>query len=499
MKEKTFTLKLLTKVVITQDSATEGGHETLDYIPGATLLGWVAGRLYCKLSADEAFTVFHSGKVRFGNGLPILAPKELTYPIPLAFHAGKLTTHRRVNFSHPERPKLDEQPKQMRTGFVDTAGNFVKQLPKHTRAEVALSRRHLSRRATLSRNKKNQLFAYESLDAGTAFHFALTADDDVPKALFDKVVQTLKDQKVRLGRSRGVEYGEARVSICEAPPTTPAPFERQDELVLLLMSDTALRDPQTGQPTCVPSPVMFGLSEDAEVCWQRTFLQTRRYTPFNGKRAMPDIEQQVLKAGSVIVFTKVGVTTPSGLQEKLQGGIGDYRERGLGQVVVNPPCLEAKEPSLKKWEKPENTNTKVEPKRDPFFDYVAHHVGLEEIEKECFEKSRKWAVEMAAYAGMYKGPGRSQWGMMRQIAAQAPNGKRLYKDLFDETRGLLHKGVSAHAWDVTRGRTTAAQALQDLADDVMENGDQAHLPLIIERMAARVLRQVSTHKEGEGQ
>ena len=50
-------------------AATEGDHQTLNYIPGAALLGWAAARLYDDM--EDPFCVFHSGAVRFSNALPL--------------------------------------------------------------------------------------------------------------------------------------------------------------------------------------------------------------------------------------------------------------------------------------------------------------------------------------------------------------------------------------------------------------------------------------------
>src|SRR5579885_854668 len=66
MKRKVLRLTLLDDVALSERAASAGPHLGLDYIPGATLLGAAARRLYDSLSRDDAFLAFHSGKVRFG-------------------------------------------------------------------------------------------------------------------------------------------------------------------------------------------------------------------------------------------------------------------------------------------------------------------------------------------------------------------------------------------------------------------------------------------------
>jgi len=59
-------LTLLEDCVLSERNATEGGHRGLDRIPGQTLLGAAAARLYGKLAAngDDAYTAFHSELVK---------------------------------------------------------------------------------------------------------------------------------------------------------------------------------------------------------------------------------------------------------------------------------------------------------------------------------------------------------------------------------------------------------------------------------------------------
>ena len=72
MKKKYFEVELLSDVVITERSATEGGHRSLDYLPGSVFLGVAAKRMYDDLSKDESYSLFHSGKMRFGNAYPVV-------------------------------------------------------------------------------------------------------------------------------------------------------------------------------------------------------------------------------------------------------------------------------------------------------------------------------------------------------------------------------------------------------------------------------------------
>jgi hypothetical protein len=491
MKEQTFTLELLTDVVLTQSSATEGSHQTLEYVPGATLLGWAAGQLYGKLPGKDSFTVFHSGQVRFGDALPILAPEQVTYPMPLSYHKDKFAD-KLANLAHSGAEKFD-QPKQQRAGFVSSGDLCLRSLKKGARANVSLSRRHLSRRSVQSGSEKNQLFAYQSLAAGQQFRWTLSADDSVADELFQHLVSALDGKKVRLGRSRGVEYGRALVTSCQAP-ATPEAFSGGDTLSLLLVSDVALRDDNTGQPTYEPTAAAFGLPESASICWEKSFIQTRRYTPFNGKRQRPDLEIQVLRAGSVLTFAGVNGVSVDELQQALKVGVGAYRERGLGQVVVNPPCLKAAAPVLTDWSAPAANSAQAP--NESLFAYIKHEHALVEQEAEMFQRSREWAEKLRKYAELPKGPKRAQWGMLRQLAAQSYTQESFYDDLFNKKDGFFHYGVRAHTWYTERGGTKAFAAFQKLVDALSEEEKKTQLPLLVERTSARVLRTMGSDVEG---
>jgi len=88
MKRYQLILELHEDVVFSARSATLGGHRSLDYIPGAALYGVSASKLYDSLGR-YAFTVFHSGKVRFGNGYPLAPNGEVGFPVPFSWYSVK--------------------------------------------------------------------------------------------------------------------------------------------------------------------------------------------------------------------------------------------------------------------------------------------------------------------------------------------------------------------------------------------------------------------------
>lgn len=325
-------LTLIEDAVFSERAATDGGHKGLDYIPGATLLGAAAARLYSKLPATATFTLFHSGQVRFGNGLPVGLDLKPAWPVPLCWHyaksekildRGKLIADKVwVGTNLPN----NQSSQQLVHGYVTQAGNLLK--PREA------MRMKTSIDPTTGHTREEVLFGYESLSAGQRFIAYITADTTVANELFDRL-RTALASPILLGRSRSAEYGRVAVKIRNfTPPIFTA--DNQLRITLWLLSDLAVLD-NKGQPTLTPRPEWLGLPP-GKINLERTFIRTRRYSPWNGYRGGPDMERQVITQGSVLTFD---LERPLNTAElvRINSGLGIHKEAGLGQVWLNPTWL----------------------------------------------------------------------------------------------------------------------------------------------------------------
>lgn len=339
-------LTLTEDCVFSHRAATVGAHSSLDYIPGAALLGAAAAKLYPQLSNIEAFTLFHSGQVRFGNGLPLSAHNEPTWPMPLCWHYGKGEIFKdnkadtdALNGTPPrlladklwrlgdnvELPNR-QQPQQIREDYVTRTGHIVKPA-RAMRMKTAID-------FTTGTAKNAALFGYESLNAGQRFIARISSDATVPSALLDKL-RPIFSSTVILGRSRSAEYGGVMAKVQDLS-SIPNSTTTDNTITIWLLSDLAAMDPW-GQPTLTPLPQWLGLPEGNMVL-EKTFLRTRRYSPWNAHRRAPDLERQIICQGSVLVFDLKHGLTPQH-KERIATGLGAYREVGLGQVWLNPDWL----------------------------------------------------------------------------------------------------------------------------------------------------------------
>jgi hypothetical protein len=465
MKTQQFKVKLLEEVVISQRAATEGGHESLDSLPGAVFLGAVATHLYDKLLKNEnsedaelnnAYTVFHSGKVRFGNALPLSKDDQLSYPRPLCWYKDKNKSDDHIktewrNYQHGEYSNTI-QAEQVRKHYISLGAikpkNRLTQVQSRFRMKTAIN-------PDIGTAREGQLFGYSSLLEGQEFVFVLEADDDVNPDLWQQIVSIFEDKRLKLGRSRSAEYGAVKMTPFEKADERGKPqFEPEQGITLWLLADAALQN-KSGQPLLEPTAESIGLPANFELDLEKTFVRSRRYAPFNASYRRRELERVVLSIGSVLHFTcQNNEINESDILPKLQeiqdNGIGLYRQAGLGRVWVNPELLanENQNPVsfFKKHELPSSSKKKSsirpkEPKDHIVFQYLqarrAQASNIDTIE----EQAKLWKSELdnlyksarkLSYAppGICVGPTATQWGQVMEKAKNAISTKKLAKKLF---------------------------------------------------------------------
>lgn len=448
MRRKAVQITLLEEAVFSERPNTEGGHTGLTYIPGSALLGAAAARLYSRQPREHAWLLFHSGKVRFGNALP-LVDGERAYPVPFALHHAKekpwQTAERRLSeyvlnlaAGGDARSELgSEQPKQLRSGFVTPSGTVLQFLLAY-RMKTAID-------AGTGRAAQGQLFGYQALPAGSCFLGELSADDDVPDELWQQVLAVFEGELL-LGRSRSAEYGRAVARLTD-PIARESGSADDGVVVLWLLSDLAACDPW-GQPTVEPRPEWLGLPQ-GEILWKRSFLRTRRYAPWNTYRNARDVERVVLQAGSVLTYHLHEPWTDVH-DKRVAAGLGLYRECGLGSVWANPPLLRGVRPERA-------ASTAAHTSTESFDEHAADLPPLIEwlqLTAARREARRSYAHNAERLAGrildIYNlarhymgrrddqpvGPSQSQWGSMENKARNARNRDELYQQLFHEDTGI---------------------------------------------------------------
>ncbi len=492
-------LTLLEDCVFSERNATEGGHRGLDRIPGQTLLGAAAARLYARFAArgDDAYTAFHSGRVRFLDGLPSDG-EAIAYPIPLAWHRPKSggSDATAYNFARGKGELPDgAQPKQMREGYVFPDGGHLEP-GRSLRMKTAIDPK-------TGHAAEAQLFGYESLTRGQTFLAWIEADGEA-QGLLEEILATLKDGEVLLGRSRSAEYGRVRVELVQnVEAIRHGPIEGKT-LSLWLLSDLALAD-KYGRPTLEPTPQAFGF-DDGRILWNKTFLRSRRYSPWNVYRHGYDRERLLLTAGGVITLELRDAPTPEQL-DRLKAGVGLYRESGLGRVWIEPSLLARETVELNRFGgKTPNADQSSD---DPLLNWLKDQTTDWRSEMDERAKALARDVEGVLRAARRRhgirdgedfGPSRSQWGRVLE-SARTKSGKELFNELFVKSSAVIKD--EGEGWrEIIRydaGEPCRFSAWMECKLTLEPRTEPAHYAYLIRRLAHRLRgdTQRQAAKQGE--
>lgn len=445
MNSATLHLTLLGDVVLSERAASSGGHSSLDYIPGANLLGAAAAALYAQLPQADQFTVFHSGKFRFGNALPAAHDNTPMYPMPLCWHTRKsdLNSAAQGELAAPRNFQLGEfednaQPKQLRGGYVHPSGTH-RNPEKELRMKTAID----ARTGTAS---DAQLFGYESIGRGEQFIAQITADNDVDSKLFDSVVAALCGH-LRLGRSRSAEYGRAKVEKIASKNTwdvRPQAASNSQEVTLWLLSDLAAQDAH-GQPVLCPIDATWLGLPAGNLDLAKSFIRSRSYTPFNGHYRRRELERAVLQQGSVLHFKFDQALTEAEFQ-LIGRGLGLYRQAGLGQVWVNPPLLATATPPFGALRSVREAQSEVTKPDGPLIHWLEKQLGRAVNDQAETGIAKAWIDDLGdrykvarSLNGIAKplpiGPSASQWGSVATLAREAKDRTDLREKLFEKKNG----------------------------------------------------------------
>lgn len=481
MSRLSLRVTLLSDAAFTVDSATTGPASTLGYVPGATLYGAAAAALAprkhiaagpARLSEAAFFRAFIEGAVRFSDALPEVEG-EIALPIPLSLHTPKGGDPKSVvNLARAHRGST--QLEQLRSGFLTPS--------------LLLHEPHIQHdlRTAIGpdgRARDRHLYGLATLRAGLSFRSTLASDDD---ELLTRVSEALVG-RVRLGRSRTAELGVSEISLTTGAliPVAQGPTQ---ELVLLCTSDLALRDPTTGAPILAVSPSLLGLPADFVMVPERTFIRTRRYSPFNGHRRKPELERQVIVAGSVITVRAPDAIDRDQVRRLLANGVGCYRNQGLGRVLVDPLILAENRLTLRE---PAATPRESCPiPTDALGSWVAAQVARRRAAEEASALIKGHVEGLARYP-----VSRSQWGRVREIARAARRAGDAPDDLLEALSAHLADGESHMVWSARRGGRSTADALRDaLASTRNAISEPGTFATAVELLASNVAR-VQAQKE----
>ncbi len=445
-------------IVLHASSNTEGKIEKLDYIPGSNFLGMVA-RHYQDFKTD-AFEVFHSGAVRFGDG-HIVENGERTLAMPYSFYAykgvsfdeaqkdvsefenaGLFVHHCLTQADYDKAIKNKTQLKQQRVGYFTSSGKVAK-LEHSYKQKSAYDKKK-------RRSKESQMFGYHALPAGTKWAFSVTLDSDTHK---EKIIKFLEGKK-RLGKSKSAEYGLVDISFekeveITLPIISPDTIGNNKYLYIYAKSRLALTD-DYGVNSYTPNIESLGFKKEdnVKIDWDKSQIRTSRYTPYVGSRRNFDPERLIIDKGSVFVMDVTDGFDEDAFALRMQKPIGLYISEGHGEVIVNPAWLLEKEVTF--------TDTSSERETDNQEDTPDYSSALNtwlDNQREASQKESKLLEAVNTFIhGNDVTDKKAQWGQIRSLCRQAKNSDDIHDLLFGTSivnghpRGFLRHGRGLDKW-----------------------------------------------------
>lgn len=463
-------LELLTDACLSASNHSLGEPETHQYIPGRTLWGALANLAYRSpaFNEQEVFRIFQQGAVHVSDALPIRSSHR-SYPVPLAWHEPKNTPGQKIRNFALETVRTQcskEQHQGKKGGWVSAERREVKvEMDFSLRTSIDPS----------GKARQGLLFGLPVLRAGTKFHATLSGS----QADLEKVLSLVRNQELRVGRSKNSELGLVRVSPSKQPIIRLQHGSGSATSVsILCVSRCIFRDRQSGAPTLRPSAVAFGLPEDWEFDGASSFVRTTGVVHFNAKRGRPETERFAIERGSVMTFR--GRTVDLGtVANFVENGVGEHRGQGYGEVLIAPVWLTEDQAFTLSPEDKATCSIPAEP-ADSLFGWAKQRADQKKRAIGLYSKAQHTAERLRRY----RVPG-SQWGVVRRMAREArfqPSlAAKLWENLFSEQTGFLRSGKRklADSWK---------RALEPLEEACIDHKSDKNLPMFLEFLASACMR-----------
>ena len=444
MKRLVFKATLLSDIIIHADSATEGQKKTLDFIPGSSFLGILA-KDYMRF--ENPYDIFHSDKVRFGDA-HISDGSNKSFKTPLSWfylkgksvESTKWVHHSLTQEIRDELTQKGKQLKQARTGWI-VSKNTNEGTLMPINSNYAIKSAYDREKRT---SKEGQLFGFKSLETGSEWIFYVDIDETIDES---SIITGLIGKK-HIGKSRSAQYGRIEIEKLdvEAQSLSSDKLFQNKYLILYAESRLVFFDAY-GQPTLQPNESDFNLSADWKIDWSKSQAKSQVFAPYNFKNRSFLADRVCFDKGSVFVFEKQNDNVKYDL-DHLLNVVGEFKNEGFGQVIVNPEFLTAndKAESLFKVIKPKENkeqNILFAIKEDDSTDeliinWFNNKQKTEQEESEIY-KSIKSFIKDHLYK--FSGISPSQWGQIRAIATSAADFDEMMAWLFENTHPSSPDGV----------------------------------------------------------
>jgi len=285
--------------------------ETLDYIPGTSVLGFLAGRYLSVFGKDADFEeIFLKNQVRCSNLYFSDENGKEYFPAPVIL--GKIKGEKGVvNMLTYENPDNEKIIKPVKSGFCDFGCNIRKPLTETVYHHSA--------------GDNSTLYTQNSLCSGQYFRGTITGN----AVYVSKLQMLLESAALRFGRSKTAQY-----SNCVLVKGENSSFASEEisipkgtEFMALLLSDVFIPDGAAGYDISVDGlKKALGLGQLKEN--RCSALRYRVISGYHTKWNMQKPHVRTIAAGSTLIFK-----SEEDMILKKRLFIGARQNEGFGQVM----------------------------------------------------------------------------------------------------------------------------------------------------------------------
>lgn len=408
---------------------TTGTADTLDYIPGSNFLGMLAGNNGYESFKEKVFDVFHSGKVRFGDGHIYKSSQSLKLPFSYFINKGEKLNENSIMYYHhilttQKREELRNkgiQLKQVRSGYFNQDGEILNLEYSYTQKSAY--------DVESRRSKEKAMFGYKAIKRGSEFIFEVSFENENLK---EEVSQKLIGFK-KLGKAKNSQYGKIEISKIDYENNFKQKDIENNFILLYAKSNLALID-KTGNSLLTPTLESLKLPINCDIDFEKSQIRTRSYSSYNFVRATRDYERIIIEKGSVIAVTLSNDFDLNQYRTLISKGVGNYLSEGFGEILINPEFLYDMKFSAVNKNK-DLIGIDIE---DNFNNTLTSFLENKFSQKETDKTMIKKAFENR---DKFEKTTTSQWGQIRRLASQFND-----EQIIEELDKYLNKGIAKDKW-----------------------------------------------------
>lgn len=325
-KIASFICKVTEPLILVKKEKSGQNTDSLDYIPGNTFRGIVAGAI----AQEKCFNdIIFNNIVQFGDAHLRINNKR-SLKTPFSFFYDKNTDDEQLyNFHHlSEGNWITKKLKSQKEGYlIETEdGNIMNTISYGNRIKSSRNRVHRS-------SEDGGMFSYHYIKKGQEFEFDVTSTNT---EYLTKIITILNGKTKYFGKSKTAEFGGA-IEIKFSKEKNEN-IEPKNGKYLYAESNMCFLN-KYGEFTATPSAEDLTGDANNEIDWENSQIKFRTYSPYNLYRQNYDFERLIIEKGSVFVFKEDVEFCADFLKNK----IGCFKTEGFGNVLVSPSFLLKKE------------------------------------------------------------------------------------------------------------------------------------------------------------